>query len=35
MLNLQGSKAMNNAIFVEILAHFDNSTGALTVSKQI
>ena len=35
MLNLKGDKAMDTAIFVEILAHFANSTGALTVSKQI
>jgi hypothetical protein len=35
MLNLKGMKVMNTAIFVEILAHFANSTGALTDSKQI
>jgi hypothetical protein len=35
MLNLKGRKAMKAAIFVEILAHFANSTGALTVSKHV
>jgi hypothetical protein len=35
MLNLSGSKVMSTAIFVEILAHFANSTGALTISKLV
>ena len=29
MLNLKSSKAMKTAFFVEILAHYANSTGAL------
>ena len=35
LLNCKGIKAMNTAIFVEILAYFANSTGELTVSKLI
>ena len=35
MLHFKGSEAMNTAIFVEILAHFANSTSALTVPMRV